>query len=62
MDARPDGLVVWTQYAEASDDDAAAKQNKADAEAVVRATAILHQIVVEVGAAVIRRPGSTPQQ
>jgi hypothetical protein len=58
MDARPDGLVVWTQYAEANDDDAAAKQNKADAEAVARTTAILHHIVVAVGAAVIRRPGA----
>ena len=59
MDARPDGVVVWTQYAEADGDDAVPKQNKADAEAIAAATVILHQIVVAVGAAVIRHPDTT---
>jgi hypothetical protein len=65
-DAAPDGIRVWTQYAEAKDRDEVQSKTDADAAAdaalIERTTAILHNIVLRVSGAVIRRPGSSPRE
>jgi hypothetical protein len=67
-DAAPDGIRVWTQYAEAKDSDevqskiGADAQAAADAELIERTTAILHQVVLKVSGIVIRRPGSSARE
>jgi hypothetical protein len=62
-DTAPDGIRVWTQYAEARDRDAVEDNTDvdsiADAALIERTTALLHNVVLKVAAAVIRRPGST---
>jgi hypothetical protein len=60
-DAGPGGIRVWTQYAEVRDNDEV-RDNEADATAIARTTGILHQVVLQVSAAVIRRPGSSPRE
>jgi hypothetical protein len=67
-DTAPGGISVWTKYAEAKSADEV--QNKSDADPVAAAdaklieqtTEILHKVVLAAATAVIRRPGSTPQQ
>jgi hypothetical protein len=64
-DATPDGIKVWTQYAEAKGGDEI--QNKAadadaDAALIGRTTAMLHNVVLQVAGLVIRRPGSSPRE
>jgi hypothetical protein len=55
-DASPDGIRVWTQYAQAENN------SNRDAAAVARTTVILHNIVTQVSAAVLRRLGSSPRE
>jgi hypothetical protein len=65
-DAAPDGIRVWTQYAELKDRDAVQDDtdvgSAADAAFIERTTEFLHKIVLAVATAVIRRPGSTPRE
>jgi hypothetical protein len=67
-DVAPDGIRVWTQYAEAKDRDAvqnkaaADAQARADAALIERTSAILHQVVLQVSGFVLRRPGSSPRE
>jgi hypothetical protein len=61
-DAGPGGIKVWTQYAEVRDNDDVQDTNKIDAAAIAQTTATLHQVVLQVSAAVIRRPGSSPRE
>jgi hypothetical protein len=61
-DAAPDGIRVWTQYAEAKDREEVQNKGDADADLIERTTAILHNAVLQVSGIVIRRPGSTPRE
>ena len=65
-DAAPDGIRVWTQYAEAKDREEVQSKTDVDAAAdaalIERTTAILHNVVLQVSGVVIRRPGSSPRE
>jgi hypothetical protein len=64
-DAAPDGIRVWAQYAEAKDKNEVESKTDADTAADValikRTTDILYYVVLQVSAAILRRPGSSPQ-
>jgi hypothetical protein len=61
-DAGPGGIRVWTQYAEVRNSDDVQGTNRIDGAAIAQTTATLHQVVLQVSAAVIRRPGSSPRE
>jgi hypothetical protein len=53
-DANPDGSTAWAQYAQADN-----KKHR-DAAATARTTSVLHNTLMQVSSAVVRRPGASP--